>query len=66
MVLEMVGRSAEMMEVMKDSLMNLAFHLSEMLANLKWKDFWRAECMEQYTSKVGMRAGHLAEMMAET
>ena len=66
MVLEMVGRLAEMMEVMKDALMNLAFHLAEMLANLIWKDFWRADCLEQQTSKVGMRAGHLAEMMAET
>ncbi len=43
MVLEMVGRLAEMMEVMKDVLMNLAFHLAELLANLKWKNFLRAD-----------------------
>ncbi len=66
MVSEMVGRSAEMMEVMKDALMNLGFRLAETLANPKWKDFWRADCLEQQISKVGMRAGHTAETMADT
>ncbi len=61
----MVGHSAEMMVLTKDDQINWVIHLAEMLASLKKKDFWRADYSDHQKQKVGMRAGHLAEMMAE-